>query len=95
MIDKKKIYLLVIGRYNANYSFSEDAFEGAEYCQWFELQRIMKDKAGMTKDKLQFNDFLKELRKLRESRKQKRKINSGIEYNGNKILYDGLFYNEA
>lgn len=94
LIDKKKIYLLVIGRYNANYSFSEDAFEGAEYCQWFELQRIMKDKADLTKDKFKFIDLLKELRKLRERREQERKINSGIEYNGKKILYDGLFYNE-
>lgn len=96
MIDKKKIHLLVIGRHNASYSSSGNVFEGAEYCQWFELQRIIKqNKSNMIEGKYKFCDLIKELRNLKENREKKRVIKSGIEYNGKKIIYDGLFYNEA
>jgi hypothetical protein len=41
MIDKQKIRLLIVGRYNGEYSSSGTAFRGVVYCQWFELQRIL------------------------------------------------------
>lgn len=95
-IDKKKIHLLVIGRYNANYSFSGEIFSGVKYCQWFELQRILyKFNDNMKKGNYDFNNIFEEIEKVKSIKEQKRKVMSGIEYNGKKIIYDNLFYNEA
>lgn len=96
MIDKEKMHLLVIGRHNASYSSSGNIFEDTEYCQWFELQRIMlKNEVNIVEGKYRINDLINELRDLRKRKEKKRTIMSGIQYNEKKVIYDGLFYNEA
>lgn len=96
MVNKKKIFLLVVGRHNASYSSSGNVFANAESCQWFELQRIiMKNMSDMIEGKYKFSHFINDIRGLRKKKERKRTIKSGIKYNEKKIVYDGLFYNEA
>ncbi len=96
MIDKQKIKLLIIGRYNGEYSSSGTAFRGIAYCQWFELQRILLiNKENVISGKYKLNDIYRELLNTMQKREQERNVKSGIEYNGKRIIYNGLFYNEA
>jgi hypothetical protein len=96
MIDKQKIRLLIVGRYNGEYSSSGTAFRGVVYCQWFELQRILTiNRENVINRKYKLNDIYRELMNAMQRREQERKIKAGIEYNGKKVIYNGLFYNEA
>jgi len=96
MIDKKKIKLLIVGRYNGEYSSSGRTFKEVVYCQWFELQRILlTNKEKVIKGKYKLDDVYKELMETMQTREQERDVKSGIEYNGKSIIYNGFFYNEA
>lgn len=95
-VKKEKIHLLIVGRYNGEYSTSGVSEKGIPYCQWYELKRVLEE----NKEKINIGSWgirriYMELLELMRKREQKRSIVSGIQYGEKRIVYDGLFYNEA
>lgn len=95
-IDKSKIRLIVVGRFNGRYSTSEKNNNGSVYCQWFELKRMLHKYAeSMTVGEQTFNELYEKLEEAMKRKEEEPRMKSGINCGEKTIIYDGLFYIEA
>ena len=96
MIDKEKIKLLVVGRFNCKYSHSENDFKDAIYCQWFQLKMILlNDRERLFRGDYNIDELFCNINNKMTAGERKDNEKHQIYYNGKRIIYNGLFYNEA